>query len=84
LSGSFLVQFNVQVLDDDGDPVVGKKVTVIFTSFFRGWLEEFTDDDGQAEFDYDSVEPGKANIYVDDVKYGPYQLDDGDEYTVEI
>ena len=78
------MRFTVQVLDDDGDAVVGKRVHVSFTGLLRGWLEEFTDDDGQAVFDYENVEPGEAAIFVNDEKFGPYDISDGDGLTVNI
>lgn len=78
------MQFKVRVLDEDGDAVVGKEVTVLFTSMFRGSLEEYTDDEGQADFDYNKVKPGEAKIYVDGVAYGPYYIEDGDGYTVNL
>lgn len=76
--------FKVQVVDEDGDPVSGRKVTVIFTSIFRGYLEEFTDDDGQAEFGFDDLDRGEAEIFVGGEKYGPYSIEDGEGYTVSL
>jgi len=56
----------VHVLDDDGDPIVGEKVFVNFVGSFLGIvdtnLEEYTDDDGAAEFQ--DIPVGPAEIYV--------------------
>ncbi len=78
------MRFTVQVVDESGEPVGDKKVTVMFTSLLRGWVEEFTDGDGQADFDDGAIAPGDAKIYIDDVVRGPYYIDDGDSYTVEV
>ncbi len=75
--------FDVYVVDGDGDPVRGVKVTVIF-SFPRGWLAEYTDDDGHAEFAYENVAPGTAEIFVRDEKSGPHYIEDGSGFTVAI
>jgi hypothetical protein len=73
--------FDVFVVDDDGDPVAGVRVRVQFTSILRGYIEAYADDDGHAEFDED-VNPGEAMIYVRGESFGPYNIDDGDGYTV--
>lgn len=78
------MRFTVYVVDDDGRPIKGKRVHVLFTSFFRGWLEEFTDDEGHAVFDYDNVAPGEATITVSDETHGPYSVDDGDSFTIQV
>lgn len=78
------MRFSVQVIDEDGNPVIGKKVHVSFTSFIRGWLEQYTDEYGHAVFDEYDVEPGEADIVVDEEKQGTYQIDDGDSFTVNI
>lgn len=75
--------FDVYVVDEEDRPVIGKKVHVSFTSFFRGWLEEVTDNDGHATFDDDNVEPGEATITVNSESHGPYQIDDGDSFTIQ-
>jgi len=77
------MQFSIQVLDEDGDAVVGKRVGVMFTSIFRGGLEAFTDDDGLAVFDYD-VDPGEIDIYVNGEKQATHYVEDGDGFTVNI
>jgi hypothetical protein len=44
-----------------GKPIRDVKVLVSFTSVGRGWLEEWTDSSGGADFDTD---PGDAVVYV--------------------
>lgn len=57
----------VHVLDDDGNPVRGKRVYVNFVGSFLGiadtHLEDYTDSDGTAEFD--DVPTGSVEVYVD-------------------
>jgi hypothetical protein len=76
--------FKVQVVDDDGDGVAGCKVTVVFTSVLRGFLEEYSDDDGQAEFGFDALEPGSAEIFTGGEKHGPYYIEDGGGFTITL
>ncbi len=76
--------FDVYVVDEDDNPIEGKRVRVTFTSLLRGWLEEFTDDEGHAEFDYENVEPGEAWITVSDESHGPYYIEDGSGFTIQI
>lgn len=76
--------FKVYVVDEDDNPVEGKRVHVSFTSFFRGWLEEFTGEDGHAVFDDERIDPGEAVIVVNDETHGPYDIDDGDGITIQI
>lgn len=57
----------VHVLDEDQNPVAGKKVFCLFPATFLGMLDthsdEYTDDDGVAEFD--EVPVCTAQVYVD-------------------
>ncbi len=78
------MRFTVYVVDEDERPVAGKKVHVSFSGLLRGWLEEFADDDGHAVFDYDNVEPGEATITVSGETHGPYSVDDGDSFTIQV
>lgn len=78
------MRFVVYVVDDDESPVEGRKVHISFTSIWRGWLEEFTDEDGFAVFDDENLDPGEATIAVADVTHGPYDIDDGDSFTIQI
>lgn len=77
---------DVQVLDSDGDPMEGVRVTIIIEGFFSGGsLEEYTDSDVHAEFepadDYESYR--KLNIYARGESFGPYNIDGG-AYTVQL
>ena len=76
--------WTVQVLDSDGDPVKGAEVTTMFTSMWRGKLDEFTDEDGQASFGFDDCSQGEAKIYVRGQSFGPYYIEDGDGLTVNL
>ena len=53
----------VHVLDDDGNPVSGKTVTCIFPGIVGTHSDEYTDDDGLAEFD--DVPVCTVKVYVD-------------------
>jgi uncharacterized GH25 family protein len=57
----------VHVLNDDGDPVRGKRVFVNFVGSFLGvadtHLEDYTDSDGTVDFD--DIPTGKVAVYVD-------------------
>jgi len=46
----------------DGKPVKSKKVFVSFDGLLRGWAEEYTDSNGDANFD---ANPGTGKIMVD-------------------
>lgn len=77
--------FDVQVLDDDGSPVVGKRVHVNFPGTFgASWLDEFTDEDGHASFETGSDDHDEVNIQVGGKWFGPYDLEDGAGYTVTL
>ena len=57
----------VHVLDEDGDPVRGKRVFCNFVGSFLGiadtHLEDYTDSDGTVEFN--DVLTGMVEVYVD-------------------
>ena len=76
------IQFSVYVVDNEGDPVTGKKVTVHW-SIWRGYLKEFTDNTGHAWFDSPG-NAGNGTIYVNGENQGEYRIEDGDGFTVEI
>jgi len=46
----------------DGKSVKGKKVFVSFDGLLRGWAEEYTDSNGDANFD---ANPGIGKVMVD-------------------
>ncbi len=76
----------VEVLDSDGDPVEGAKVTIIIDGIISGGsLVEFTDDSGHAEFETagDYEDSRALNIYVRDESFGPYTIGGG-SYTVQL
>ena len=75
------MDFDVYVIDSNGNPIEDKKVTVFFDSVFRGYVEEYTDESGHAYF-YD-LDEGEAEIYVDHTSHGPYYIEDGNSFTIE-
>jgi hypothetical protein len=77
---------SVYVLDSDGDPVRGVEVTIYIDGFFKGGsLEEYTDDEGHAEFETaDDYEGSRQlKIQVREQTFGPYYISGG-SYTVEL
>lgn len=76
----------VHLLDSDGRELDGVKVTVDIAGIWKGGtLEEFTDDDGNAEFETaEDYESGRQlTIYVRGESFGPYSIDGG-SYTVQL
>jgi hypothetical protein len=79
-------QVDVQVLDNDGDPMSGVKVTIAIGGWMSGGtIEEYTDDDGRAEFetsqDYESHRD--FWIHVRGQTFGPYHIWGG-AFTVQL
>ena len=73
---------SIRVVDDDGEPLSGRKVHISF-SFWDGYDTVYTDDDGWAEFEYESIDADKQmyvdDIYIDDVHVGEdFYLSNGD------
>lgn len=74
----------VRVVNDDDDPVVGKRVAVWLTHELmpQTWLDDYTDDEGRAYFEFDYCLA--VDIYVN----GECQIegvdDDGGEVTVSV
>lgn len=78
----------VHVLNDDGDPVRGKRVFVNFVGSFLGiadtHLEDYTGSDGS--IDFDDVPTGSVEVYVDgnlEVTVGVGQ-NDHEDVTVSL
>lgn len=79
------ISYDVQVVDEDGNPVAGRRVHASFPEIVGAtWLEEFTDEDGHANFETASDEHYKVNLQVGGEWYGPYDLEDGSSYTVVL
>ena len=53
----------VHVLDEDENPISGKRVYCDFPGIIGTHSEEYTDEDGVAEFD--EVPVGTVGVYVD-------------------
>ncbi|MGZ4965099.1 MAG: hypothetical protein ACXWC8_21300 [Limisphaerales bacterium] len=73
---------SIRVVDEHGDAVSGAKVTVIF-SLMTGHDTEYTNDDGWAEFEYESIDSEKS-LWVDDIYIngervaGDFYIENGD------
>ena len=79
-------QLDVYVLDSDGDPVAGTLVEIDIAGIWKGGtLEEYTDDEGHAEFDTAAdYEPSRElHIKVRGERFGPYEIEGG-AYTVQL
>jgi hypothetical protein len=79
-------RLNVFVIDSDGEPVTGRKVTVDIEGVWKGGtLDQYTDEDGHAEFEtaanYESYR--QLTIYVGGQSFGPYEISGG-SYTVQL
>lgn len=77
---------DVCVLDSADDPVKGAKVKVFIKGFWKGGsLEEFTDEEGHAEFvTAAEYEDGRElTIHVRGQSFGPYSISGG-SYTVQL
>jgi len=81
--GHFL---DVQVLDEDGDPVRGADVEILIKGIWKGGtLNEFTDEDGHAEFETaaDYEDSRELWITVRKQRFGPFEIGGG-AYTVRL
>jgi len=83
-----MASFDVYVVDADGEPVVSELVKAYLKHplhFGSGFLEEFTDDEGHAEFEVDDDNiPDKIEIFVRGDSQGEYNFSDGAGFTVNI
>ncbi len=74
----------IRVVNDEDEPIEGKRVRIFLTHWVmpQTWLDEFTDDEGRADFEFEDCL--SVDVYVD----GDLQLegvnDDGGEVTVCI
>lgn len=65
------ISFSIRVVNDEGDPVEGVKVTVSFDGIFHGVGEDFTDDDGWAQFESSSMHHvATGKVYLGDEEVG--------------
>jgi hypothetical protein len=72
---------SIRVVDDEGNPVPNVRVTINFT-IFTGIDTAYTNDDGWAEFSYDSIDDSRLwvnDIYINSERVaGDFYLDDGE------
>ena len=77
---------SVYVLDSRNRPVQGARVRVVIAGLFSGGqLDEFTDDDGHANFEAGGnyEDSRELHIYVRGEEFGPYEISGG-SYTVML
>ena len=78
---------HVFVVDEDGNPVTGQRVSAHFSygRFHDTVSYQFTDAKGHAEFLREHhADPRLVEIFVRGESFGPYALENGANYTVEI
>lgn len=81
------IGFDVHVLNPDGSPARGEKVTAFFDySWIPGCVShEHTDSDGHAAFSSPHpATPNSVEIHVRSEIFGPYDLEDGAGFTCEL
>lgn len=81
------VSFDVYVIDSDGEPAGGEEVGASFSySFWPGTIShEYTDSDGHAYFSSGHpARPLTVELYVRGQVFGPYSLEDGAGFTIEL
>ncbi len=77
---------DVYVVDSEGEPVAGTKVKIIIAGFWQGGsLEEYTDDEGHAQFETagDYEDSRELWINVRGEEYGPYEIGGGG-WTINV
>ena len=78
---------HVFVVDDAGDPVTGQDVAAHFsdTGAPGTWSHQYSDVEGHAEFLLEhAAESPHVKIVVRGQSFGPYTVEEGARYTVEI
>ena len=80
------IPFDVQVLDSNDEPVEGVEVTALFPSLPTGGvtLEEYTDSEGHASFETAGDQYEIVTIFVRGEKFGPYDLEEGSGFTINL
>lgn len=79
--------FTVQVLYSDGSAASGKEVYAVDTGTAGGSDTGYTDSDGEASLNIQTVLDGFAidvQIYAGGEKFGPYTVSDGESFTVTL
>ena len=79
--------FDIQVVDDEQEPVKSAKVYVSF-GWWYGNSEEWTDDDGHASFEIPNCpitqRARKIQVYINGADYGEWEIEDGAGITIPI
>ncbi|GAB1365260.1 hypothetical protein MASR1M36_01310 [Candidatus Cloacimonadaceae bacterium] len=74
-----MISFTVHTQWDDGSPATGRKVFLDIHSWPSStWLEDYTDDDGDAEFEIDSSGSIEISFIVDGTTYQTKSVANGD------
>jgi|GEM_PF-3575267 len=73
------MEFSIRVVDEDGDPVSDKKITIDY-GLFNGQESEFTNNDGWAEFS-PSNRYVTCTVYIGGESYGELPIEDGETYS---
>jgi hypothetical protein len=74
------VQFSIRIVDEDGEPRSGVKVTIHWA---WTWSAEYTDDDGWAEFDVDGS-PATGTVYAGGDELGEIAAEDGETFSFTL
>ncbi len=76
------ISFSIRVVKESGSPHVGRKVHITIDSIFRGWLEEFTDEDGWVTFETEDQESCSFSLTVSNEDMGNFTMEDGETMSV--
>ena len=76
------ISFGIRVVKESGSPHVGRKVHISIHGWTRGWLEEFTDDDGWVEFETEDSSSCTFSLSVSGEDMGEFTLEDGETISV--
>ncbi|MBI1729324.1 hypothetical protein HYR53_01715 [Candidatus Acetothermia bacterium] len=78
-----IINFSIRVVDEDGEGVSGKRVTVHYDLTID---EDYTNDDGWVEFGKDNMlEPSaKAAVYIDSDNVGDINAYNGDTFSFAV
>ncbi len=66
---------SIRVVDEDGQPRRGAKVTISFSGIIGTIGSEYTDEDGWANFEYESIDD--SQMFVDKIWVNGEEVDSG-------
>lgn len=77
------ISFSIRVIDEDGNPEEGREVHVSPDSILQGWEESFTDEDGWANFEYETNRNSITfSVRISGHDHGEITAADGDTFSV--